>query len=153
MVSGCRKMKNLFKLNHREMKNLKKFQLLKVFTGKILLTTIQDLKEQLSIIKKMVFGCKEMMNLYKLNLKEMKNQKKFQLLKLYTGRILLIIILDSKEQLFIIKKMDSGCKKMMNYYKLNQVRNQLLSIQMAHQKKFKLLKVKPGEHFTIVVIQ
>jgi hypothetical protein len=83
----------------------------------------------------------------------MKNLKKFPLLKLFTGKILLIIILDSKEQLSIIKKMVSGCKKMMSFYKLNQVKNQLLSTLMVHQKKFKSLKVKLGEIFTTVVIQ
>ena len=153
MVSGCRKMKNSCKLNHKEMKNQKKFQLLKVFTGKILLIIILDSKEQLSIIKKMASGCMEMKNLYKLRLKEMKNQKKFQLLKVYTGKILQIIILDSKEQLSTIKKMVSGCKKMMSFCKHNQLKNQVLSIPTVHQKKFKLLKVKLGEIYTTVVIQ
>jgi hypothetical protein len=135
------------------MKNQKKFQLLKLFIGRILLITILDSKEQLSITKKMVSGCKEMKNLYKLNHKEMKNQKKFQLLKVYTGKILQIIILDSKEQLSTIKKMVSGCKKMMSFYKHNQLKNQILSIPTVHQKKFKLLKVKLGEIFTTAVIQ
>jgi len=153
MVSGCRKMKSLSKLNHREMKNQKKFKLLKLFIGRILLIIILGLKEQLSIIKKMVSGCKEMKSFYKLRHKEMKNQKKFQLLKVFIGKILLIIILDSKEQLFIIKKMVSGCKEMMSFYKLNQMKNQLLSIPTVHQKKSRLLKVKPGEHFTTVAIQ
>ena len=153
MVFGWKKMKNSYKLNHREMKNLKKFQLLRLFTGKILLIIILDSKEQLSITKKMVSGCKEMKNLYKLNHKEMKNQKKFQLLKVYTGKILQIIILDSKEQLSTIKKMVSGCKKMMSFYKHNQLKNQILSIPTVHQKKFKLLKVKLGEIFTTAVIQ
>lgn len=67
-----------------------------------------------SIIKKMVFGWKKMKNLCKLNHREMKNLKRFQLLRLFTGKILLIIILDSKEQLSIIKKMASGCKEMKN---------------------------------------
>jgi hypothetical protein len=62
MVFGWKKMKNSYKLNHREMKNLKKFQLLRLFTGKILLIIILDSKEQLSIIKKMASGCKEMKN-------------------------------------------------------------------------------------------
>ena len=153
MVSGCRKMKSSCKLNHREMKNQKKFKLLKLFIGRISLIIILDLKEQLSIIKKMVFGCKEMKNFYKLRHKEMKDQKKFQLLKVFIGKILPIIILDSKEQLSIIKKMVSGCKEMKSFYKLSQVKNQLLSIPMVHQKKSRLLKVKPGEHFTTVVIQ
>jgi len=135
------------------MKNQKKFQLLKVYTGKILQIIILDSKEQLSIIKKMASGCKEMMSLYKLRLKEMKNQKKFQLLKVYTGKILQIIILDSKEQLSTIKKMVSGCKKMMSFYKHNQLKNQIPSIPTVHQKKFKLLKVKLGEIFTTAVIQ
>jgi len=135
------------------MKNQKKFQLLKVFTGKILLIIILDSKEQLSIIKKMASGCMEMKNLYKLRLKEMKNQKKFQLLKVYTGKILQIIILDSKEQLSTIKKMVSGCKKMMSFCKHNQLKNQVLSIPTVNQKKFKLLKVKLGEIYTTVVIQ
>ena len=119
MASGCKEIKNSCKLNPREMKNLKKFKLLKLFIGKILLIIILDLKEQLSTIKKMVFGCKEMKNFYKLNHREMKNLKKFRLLKLFTGKILLIIILDSKEQLSTIKKMVSGCKEMMSFYKLN----------------------------------
>ena len=153
MVSGCKEMKNFYKLNHKEMKSQKKFKLLKLFTGKILLTIILDSKEQLSIIKKMVSGCKEIKNFYKLNHKEMKSQKKFKLLKLFTGKILLTIILDSKEQLFTIKKMVFGCKKMMSFYKLNQLKNQLLSIPTDHQKKFKLLKVKLGEIFITVAIQ
>ena len=119
MASGCKEIKNSCKLNPREMKNLKKFKLLKLFIGKILLIIILDLKEQLFTIKKMVSGCKEMMSFYKLNHKEMKNLKKFRLLKLFTGKILLIIILDSKEQLSTIKKMASGCKEMMSFYKLN----------------------------------
>jgi len=44
----------------------------------------------------------------------MKNLKKFKQLRLFIGKILLIIILDSKEQLSIIKKMVSGCKEMKN---------------------------------------
>jgi hypothetical protein len=83
----------------------------------------------------------------------MKSQKKSQLLKLFTGKILQIITLDSKEQLFIIKKMASGCKKTMNFYKQNQVKNQLLLTPTVLQKKSKLLKVKLGEIFTTVVIQ
>ena len=153
MVYGCRKMKNSCKLKHKEMKNPKKFKLSKLFIGRILLIIILVSKELLSIIKKMVSGCKEMKNFYKLNHKEMKSQKKFKLLKLYTGKILLTIILDSKEQLFTIKKMVFGCKKMMSFYKLNQLKNQLLSIPTDHQKKFKLLKVKLGEIFITVVIQ
>ena len=153
MASGCKEIKNSCKLNPREMKNLKKFKLLKLFIGKILLIIILDLKEQLSTIKKMIFGCKEMKNFYKLNHREMKNLKKFRLLKLFTGKILLTIILDSKEQLFTIKKMDFGCKKMMSFYKLNQLKNQLLLIPTDHQKKFKLLKVKLGEIFITVAIQ
>lgn len=152
MASGCKGLNNWCKLNQREMKNLKKFQLLKEYIGKILLITTLDSREQLSMIRKMVSGCKEMKNLYKLKHKEMKKQKKFQQLKVYIGKILLITTLDSKEQLSTIKKMVSGCKKMMSFYKLKQI-IQLLSILMVNQKKFKLLKVKPGEHFTTVVIQ
>lgn len=106
-----------------------------------------------SIIKKMVSGWRKMKNSCRLNHREMRDLKKFQLLKLFIGKILLIIILDSKELLSIIKKMVSGCKKMMSFYKLNQVKNQLLSTLMAHQKKFKLLKVKLGEIFITVVTQ
>jgi len=83
----------------------------------------------------------------------MKDLKKFQQLKLFIGKILLIIILDSSEQLSIIKKMVFGCKKMMSFYKLNQVKIQLLSTLTVHQKKFKLLKEKLGEIFTTVVTQ
>jgi len=83
----------------------------------------------------------------------MKNLKKFKQLRLFIGKILLIIILDSKEQLSIIKKMVFGCKKMMSFYKLNQKKTQLLSTLTVHQKKFKLLKEKLGEIFTTVVTQ
>ena len=142
-------MMNSYKPKHRTM-DLKKFQQLKQYTGRTLLITILDSKEQLSTIKKMVSGCKEMMNSYKPKHRTM-DLKKFQQLKQYTGRTLLITILDSKEQLSIIKKMVFGWreKKCLNFYKL-QI--SILSIQTVNQKKFKQSKVKLGEIFIIAAI-